>query len=140
MILRNAGEVSAAMEQMVNGPRDVGSEHIDLCVRFSTFSAFFEEHCLRVIRHSLADVRFSYFVAHYGQIPTARIEPTIVTEEDVIDDSKTVGPLKVLLAGSDNKCGNTSLARSWRKDTKEKRGTIKKRGRDTRRRIERREK
>jgi len=100
-----AADVAPILQQMVNGPQVHGSEHVDLCVRFSTFSAFFEEHSLRIIRHTLADVRFSYFVRHYGELPRravslaghVRDQSTLVTEEDITDPERTVGALKVFL-------------------------------------------
>jgi len=93
-------DVDRLMDRMVVGPHVHGSEHVDLCVRFSAFSAFFEEHHTRVLRHLLADVRFGYFVRHYGELPRKFSEESRhseVAEEDVTEPERTTGPIKVFL-------------------------------------------
>merc|ERR1740129_1256571 len=97
----SARDVSSLLNELVNGPRKHGSEHVDLCVRYSTFSAFFEEHSLRIVRHVLADVRFSYFVRHYGEVPRRAADGAdrhaLVLEEDILDPDRAVGSVKVFL-------------------------------------------
>lgn len=98
LLCRNAAEVTQVLSEMINGSQAFGAEHIDLCVRYSTFSAFFEEHCTRVVRHVLADVRFCYFVKHYGETPhcMAGNEMTsFVNVVDITNPERTTGTIKV---------------------------------------------
>jgi len=109
----SAVDVNARLDQLVNGPQALsnystsvhGSEHVDLCVRFSIFSDFFAQHSARIVRHILADVRFCYFVRHAGQVPRKFNDAShdmcpIVNEEDILNDEKTNGSVKIFLPES----------------------------------------
>lgn len=93
-----AADVSEALADMVNGSRDYGSESAHLCVRFSAFSAFFEEHCANVVRHALADVRFCQYVRHYGKIPArAHAGGGTVIAEAILEPGSTAGSVEEFL-------------------------------------------
>lgn len=89
--------MALARGELAHGPREYGSEHIDLCVRLSTFGAFFEEHSSRVTRHKLADVRFCYYVRHYGEVPRRMGDEDGVMECDITDPDATMAAVKVFL-------------------------------------------
>ncbi|CAE8658550.1 unnamed protein product [Polarella glacialis] len=90
----------------VVGSCDPGFQLTDLCVRFSTFSAFFEEHSSRVLRHPLADIRFCSFVRHCGEIPRKLDGQQALVKEQVGVAAQAPCPDdECLLANLEELCG-----------------------------------
>merc|ERR1712125_127166 len=66
-------------------------------------SAFFAEHSTRIVRHLLADVRFSYYIRYFGEIPRRSSKDaasSVIDPEDISDPAKNSGAVKLFIPDS----------------------------------------